>query len=105
MLALGDIWIDANEVCRLALRGDRLLLVLRWPLEEVPVLFGLPEVVLLSWHGAEDPKAGLPVRRLAWTYRGTGGSEEEVRITCCLGRVTSASPQKTGVGELFLDRT
>lgn len=104
MLALGDIWIEADEVLRIGLRGVRLFLVLAWPLEEVPVLVGLPEEVLLRWHEGEDPTAGLPVRPVAWTYRGNGGSEQEVRITLCLRGVTSASPEETGLGELSFDR-
>lgn len=75
MIQLGDLLIREEEVVSVSWRGGRLRLVLRWELEEVPVLLGLPGEVRLSWHREDDPEAGIPVVLDDWRFQNA-----EVRI-------------------------
>lgn len=68
MLQLGDVLIRGEEVVSVAWRGGRLQLMLRWELEELPVLLDLPPEVRLSWHGKDDPEAGIVTRLTDWSF-------------------------------------
>lgn len=77
---LGDVWIAPEEVERIAWEDGELTLELRWPVEEVPILFGLSERPLFRWH-EEDPRAGIPVRVKGWRFL---GQSERVQLHCRL---------------------
>lgn len=70
MLRLGDVLIREEEVVSVAWRGDRLRLVLRWELDDVPVLLDLPPEMRLSWWAGEDPEAGILVKLDGWRFSG-----------------------------------
>lgn len=64
---LGNLWIAPEEIERIAWREGELRLDVRWRLEDVPVLYDLPEESLLRWH-ADDPEAGIPVKLNHWSF-------------------------------------
>lgn len=58
MISLGDIWIQHQDMLRITGSTDRLHLVLRWPLADLPMLMDLPERVLLNLHRDDDTAPG-----------------------------------------------